>query len=38
MGYGYSIDLRNRVVDAWYNGEGTYEELADRYGVGRATV
>lgn len=38
MGYGYSVDLRERVVAAWERGEGTYEELAARFSVGRATV
>lgn len=34
----YPNDLRERVVTAWNNGEGTYEELATRFMVGRATV
>ncbi len=33
-----SFDLRRRVVQAYQNGEGTYEELATRFGIGRATV
>ena len=38
MGKGYSRDLRERVVIAWEEGEGTPEELAVRFRVGRATV
>jgi transposase len=34
----YPRELRDRVVTAYNNGEGTYEELADRFQVGRATV
>lgn len=34
----YPRELRERVVEAYNNGEGTYEELADRFRVGRATV
>ena len=30
--------LRQRVVDAYRGGEGTYEDLAARFMVGRATV
>ena len=33
-----SMDLRIRVVDAYKNGENTYEEVADDHGVGRASV
>ena len=32
------MDLRQRVVGAFQQGEGTYEDLARRFGVGRATV
>ncbi|GEM_PF-5279674 len=32
------IELRQRIVDAYNNGEGTYQELAERFMVGRATV
>lgn len=32
------IALRQRVVDAYNNGEGTYGELAARFGVGEASV
>ena len=34
----YSVDLRERVVAAYHDGEGTYTELADRYQVGEASV
>jgi len=33
-----SLDLRRRVVKAYTDGEGTYEELAARFDVGRASV
>ena len=33
-----SADLRQRVVDAYRRGEGTYEELATRFSVGMASV
>lgn len=33
-----SLDLRSRVVDAYERGEGTQSALADRFGVGVATV
>lgn len=32
------VELRQRVVDAYNDGEGTYEELAARFQVGRASV
>ena len=32
------VELRQRVVNAYDNGEGTYEELAERFQVGRASV
>jgi transposase len=34
----YSSDLRERVVAAYEKGEGTYVEIALRFGVGEATV
>lgn len=34
----YPLELRERVIEAHDNGEGTYEELAERFKVGRATV
>lgn len=34
----YSDDLRERVVSAYLSGGGTYEEIAARFAVGRATV
>ncbi|MCB9737930.1 MAG: transposase [Deltaproteobacteria bacterium] len=33
-----SQDLRKRVVDAYDNGEGSYVQLAERFGIGVATV
>ncbi len=32
------VELRERVVAAHHNGEGTYAELAERFGVGEASV
>ena len=34
----YSMDLRVRVVRAYENGEGSYQELADRFEVSWQTV
>ena len=34
----YSMDLRNRVVQAYQRGEGTYEQLARRFEVSHQTV
>lgn len=34
----YPVELRERVIAAYDDGEGTYEELAERFKVGRATV
>lgn len=34
----YSNDLRNRVVDAYLGGHGSYAEIGDRFDVGEATV
>jgi transposase len=34
----YSVDLRMRVVRAFEAREGSYDELARRFAVGRATV
>ena len=33
-----SMDLRERVVAAWEAGEGTQDEVAERFGVGVASV
>lgn len=33
-----SIDTRVRIVEAYNDGEGTYEDLAERFKCGRATV
>lgn len=38
MSEAISMDLRKRIVAAYKRGEGTYEQLADRFDVGRATV
>lgn len=34
----YPVELRQRVVGAYEDGEGTYEEVAVVYRLGRATV
>ena len=33
-----SLDLRERAVNAYENGEGTYQEIADRFCIGRTTL
>jgi transposase len=33
-----SIDLRKRILKAYLNKEGTVDELADRFDVGRSSV
>lgn len=33
-----SLDLRERIVTAYEDGLGSYEEIADLFGVGRASV
>ena len=33
-----SMDLRVRAVDAYENGEGTLQEIADRFCIGRTTL
>lgn len=33
-----SLDLRTRIIKAWQNEEGTWPELAERFGVGVATI
>jgi transposase len=33
-----SLDLRTRIIQAWQNEEGTWPELAERFGVGVATI
>ncbi len=38
MGSALSLDLRQRIIAAWQNQEGTWKELAERFGVGEATV
>lgn len=38
MGRAWSLDLRRRAVDAYENGEGTLEEVAERFIIGRTTL
>lgn len=38
MAGSYPRELRVRVVEAFNDGEGTYEEIGERFTVGRATV
>ncbi len=38
MGSALSLDLRQRIIAAWQGQEGTWKELAERFGVGEATV
>ena len=34
----YSTDLREKIVLAYEGGEGTFDEIADTFGVARCTV
>jgi transposase len=38
MGYGYGLDLRTRIVDAYKNGEGSIRDIAERFAVSPGTV
>jgi transposase len=38
MGYGYSLDLREKLIAAWQNRGLSTDELAELFGVGTATV
>lgn len=38
MGYGYGLDLRTRIIDAYQNGEGSIREMAERFAVSPGTV
>ena len=38
MARAYPVELRERVVSAFNEGEGTYDEIAERFKVGRASV
>jgi transposase len=38
MGAPYSTDLRRRIVEAYRNGEGSQEDLAERFAVAPNTV
>lgn len=33
-----SLDLRRRIITAWQNREGSWDELAERFSVGVASV
>ncbi len=32
------MDLRQRVVDAYHRGEGSFKKIAERFDIGEATV
>ena len=34
----YSVDLRERIVSAYANGEGSQQEIADKYEVSKVSV
>jgi len=38
MVYATPLALRELIVDAYERGDGTYDEVGDTYGVGKATV
>lgn len=38
MSTAYSLDLREKAVSAYENGEGTQEEIASRFSIGRRTL
>jgi len=38
MSKSISTDLRERIIDLWKEGQKTYEDLAEHFSVGRATV
>lgn len=38
MGYGYSLDLRERVITAWQKGNLKLPELAELFGVSIPTI
>lgn len=38
MGKALSVDLRERAVRAYRNGEGTQKEVAQRFGIGEASL
>lgn len=38
MGYGYSVELRERVVSAVRRGVGTHEEIAEIFNVSMSSV
>jgi len=37
-GAALSLDLRTRAVEAYHNGEGRLQEIADRFSIGRTTL
>lgn len=38
MGWALSMDLRERAVEAYHNGEGTIPEVAAQFHIGTATL
>jgi transposase len=38
MGYGYGLELRTRIVEAYERGEGSVRELGERFVVSPGTV
>lgn len=38
MGRAYPMELRQRVLTAYDDGEGTFKELAERFAIGEATM
>lgn len=38
MARAYPMELRERVVGAYHDGEGSFQELAERFRIGSATV
>lgn len=38
MAEAYSVELRERVVEAYESGEGSHAEIASRFALGEATV
>lgn len=38
MSTAYSLDLREKAISAYENGEGSQEEIASRFSIGRRTL
>jgi transposase len=38
MGKYYSVEFRQKVVNAYENGEGSYREIGQRFSIGEASV